>query len=293
MNMVKMGQPLNYSLEFLGGSSTSITFTDYKGEGFDASGNASADFKNEVTDVVKSAANVSEAELSDVSGEKTLIVRTPAFTEDQQKKVIAAVEEKYGVSDKSIEVETISASVSNEMRMDAIVAVLIAAVGMLIYIWIRFKNLAFGASSVIALLHDVMVVLMVYAIGSASITVGSTFIACMLTIVGYSINATIVVFDRVRENRKKLGNTDLAEIVNTSITETLSRSFNTSITTLVMVLCLAVLGVDSIRQFAVPMMAGIISGCYSSVCLAGTIWYFMNRSAQKKAKAKKAGNKKK
>ena len=292
MNMVKMGQPLNYSLEFLGGSSTSITFTDYKGEGFDASGNASADFKNEVTDVVKSAANVSEAELSDVSGEKTLIVRTPAFTEDQQK-VIAAVEEKYGVSDKSIEVETISASVSNEMRMDAIVAVLIAAVGMLIYIWIRFKNLAFGASSVIALLHDVMVVLMVYAIGSASITVGSTFIACMLTIVGYSINATIVVFDRVRENRKKLGNTDLAEIVNTSITETLSRSFNTSITTLVMVLCLAVLGVDSIRQFAVPMMAGIISGCYSSVCLAGTIWYFMNRSAQKKAKAKKAGNKKK
>ena len=293
MNMVKMGQPLNYSLEFLGGSSTSITFTDYKGEGFDASGNASADFKNEVTDVVKSAANVSEAELSDVSGEKTLIVRTPAFTEDQQKKVISTVVEKYGVSDKSIEVETISASVSNEMRMDAIVAVLIAAVGMLIYIWIRFKNLAFGASSVIALLHDVMVVLMVYAIGSASITVGSTFIACMLTIVGYSINATIVVFDRVRENRKKLGNTDLAEIVNTSITETLSRSFNTSITTLVMVLCLAVLGVDSIRQFAVPMMAGIISGCYSSVCLAGTIWYFMNRSAQKKAKAKKASNKKK
>ena len=293
MNMVKMGQPLNYSLEFLGGSSTSITFTDYKGEGFDASGNASADFKNEVTDVVKTAADVSEAELSDVSGEKTLIVRTPAFTEDQQKKVISTVVEKYGVSDKSIEVETISASVSNEMRMDAIVAVLIAAVGMLIYIWIRFKNLAFGASSVIALLHDVMVVLMVYAIGSASITVGSTFIACMLTIVGYSINATIVVFDRVRENRKKLGNTDLAEIVNTSITETLSRSFNTSITTLVMVLCLAVLGVDSIRQFAVPMMAGIISGCYSSVCLAGTIWYFMNRSAQKKAKAKKAGNKKK
>lgn len=293
MNMVKMGQPLNYSLEFLGGSSTSITFTDYKGEGFDASGIASAQFKNEVTDVVKSAAGVSEAEVSDVKGEKTLIVRTPAFTEDQQKKVISAVEDKYEVSDKSIEVETISAAVSNEMRTDAIVAVLIAAVGMLIYIWIRFKNLAFGASSVIALLHDVMVVLMVYAIGSASITVGSTFIACMLTIVGYSINATIVVFDRVRENRKKLGNTDLAEIVNTSITETLSRSFNTSITTLVMVLCLAVLGVDSIRQFAVPMMAGIISGCYSSVCLAGTIWYFMNRSAQKKGKAKKAGNKKK
>lgn len=293
MNMVKMGQPLNYSLEFLGGSSTSITFTDYKGEGFDASGIASAQFKNEVTDVVKSAAGVSEAEVSDVKGEKTLIVRTPAFTEEQQKKVISTVVEKYEVSDKSIEVETISAAVSNEMRMDAIVAVLIAAVGMLIYIWIRFKNLAFGASSVIALLHDVMVVLMVYAIGSASITVGSTFIACMLTIVGYSINATIVVFDRVRENRKKLGNTDLAEIVNTSITETLSRSFNTSITTLVMVLCLAVLGVDSIRQFAVPMMAGIISGCYSSVCLAGTIWYFMNRSAQKKAKAKKAGNKKK
>ncbi|MDD7348334.1 MAG: protein translocase subunit SecD [Clostridiales bacterium] len=293
MNQVRTGQILNYSLDFLGGSSTSITFTDYQGEGFDASGNATSDFKNKITELIKTTAGVKEAELSDVSGEKTLIVRTPAYTEEQQKNVINTVEQTYGVSNKDIEVETISASVSEEMRKDAIVAVLIAAVGMLIYIWIRFKNLAFGASSVIALLHDVMVVLMVYAVGSAAITVGSTFIACMLTIVGYSINATIVVFDRVRENRKKLGNADLAEVVNASITETLSRSFNTSITTLIMVLCLAILGVDSIRQFAIPMMAGIISGCYSSICLAGTVWYFMNRSAQKRAKAKKTAKKSK
>jgi SecD/SecF fusion protein len=128
----------------------------------------------------------------------------------------------------------------------------------------------------------VIVVLMVYAVGSAAISVGSTFIACMLTIVGYSINATIVVFDRVRENRKKAGSrADMSEVVNESITQTLSRSINTSITTLIMVVVLAIMGVDSIRQFAIPMIAGIVSGCYSSVCIAGSVWYFLNKHSKK------------
>ncbi len=198
-NKVQTGQILNYSLDFMGGSSTSITF-DENAQGFDGSGNASADFKTEVTDAVKTAAGVPDAEISDVAGERTLIIRTVDLTEDQQKTVVTAIGEKYGVTKENIEIETISASVSNEMKTDAVIAVIIAAICMLIYIWIRFKNLAFGASSVLALIHDVIVVLMVYAVGSAFISVGSTFIACMLTIVGYSINATIVIFDRLREN---------------------------------------------------------------------------------------------
>ncbi len=283
-NKVQSGQILNYSLDFMGGSSTSITF-DEGAEGFDGSGNASDEFKNEVTEAVKQSAGLSDAEISDVAGERTLIVRTTDLTEDQQKQVVADLGTKYNVAKENIEIETISASVSNEMKTDAVIAVVIAAICMLIYIWIRFKNLAFGASSVIALIHDVIVVLMVYAVGSAFISVGSTFIACMLTIVGYSINATIVVFDRVRENRKTAGSrAEVANVVNESITQTLSRSINTSITTLIMVVVLAVLGVDSVRQFAIPLIAGIVSGCYSSICLAGTIWFFLNKMSKKSKK---------
>ena len=287
-NKVRTGQILNYSLDFMGGSSTSVTFEEGT-NGFDGSGNASDEFKSEVTEAVKASAGVGDAEISDVAGERTLIVRTTDLTEDQQKQVVADLGSKYNVTKDNIEIETISASVSNEMKSDAIVAVVIAAICMLIYIWIRFKNLAFGASSVLALIHDVIVVLMVYAVGSAFISVGSTFIACMLTIVGYSINATIVIFDRVRENRKTAGSrADVAQIVNDSITQTLSRSINTSITTLIMVLVLAIMGVDAVRQFAIPLIAGIISGCYSSVCLAGTVWFFMNKKMKKRAKTDKA-----
>ena len=287
-NKVRTGQILNYSLDFMGGSSTSVTFEEGT-NGFDGSGNASDEFKSEVTEAVKASAGVGDAEISDVAGERTLIVRTTDLTEDQQKQVVADLGSKYNVTKDNIEIETISASVSNEMKSDAIVAVVIAAICMLIYIWIRFKNLAFGASSVLALIHDVIVVLMVYAVGSAFISVGSTFIACMLTIVGYSINATIVVFDRVRENRKTAGSrADVAQIVNDSITQTLSRSINTSITTLIMVLVLAIMGVDAVRQFAIPLIAGIISGCYSSVCLAGTVWFFMNKKMKQRAKTDKA-----
>ncbi len=169
-NKVQSGQILNYSLDFMGGSSTSITF-DEGAEGFDGSGNASDEFKNEVTEAVKQSAGLSDAEISDVAGERTLIVRTTDLTEDQQKQVVADLGTKYNVAKENIEIETISASVSNEMKTDAVIAVVIAAICMLIYIWIRFKNLAFGASSVIALIHDVIVVLMVYAVGSAFISV--------------------------------------------------------------------------------------------------------------------------
>ena len=171
-NKVRTGQILNYSLDFMGGSSTSVTFEEGT-NGFDGSGNASDEFKSEVTEAVKASAGVGDAEISDVAGERTLIVRTTDLTEDQQKQVVADLGSKYNVTKDNIEIETISASVSNEMKSDAIVAVVIAAICMLIYIWIRFKNLAFGASSVLALIHDVIVVLMVYAVGSAFISVGN------------------------------------------------------------------------------------------------------------------------
>ena len=189
------------------------------------------------------------------------------------------------------------------MKNDCIRAVIVALILMLIYIWFRFKDMRFGASAILALAHDCLVVLTVYAV--LRISVGSTFIACMLTIVGYSINATIVIFDRVRENlAKKKKETDLVALVDTSITDTLSRSIFTSLTTFIMVFVLYILGVSSIREFALPIMSGIICGTYSSVCITGSLWFVLRkkfppkyddsgRYHQQKASADKAERKKK
>ena len=172
--------------------------------------------------------------------------------------------------------ETISSTISNEMKSDTILAVVIAIIGMLIYIRIRFSDIRFGLSSIVALVHDVLVVIAFYAV--ARVSVGNTFIACLLTIVGYSINATIVVFDRVRENMAGMTRKDtLEDVVNRSITQTLSRSIFTSLTTLVMVASLYILGVTSIRDFALPLMVGIVCGAYSSVCIAGALWFVLRK----------------
>ncbi len=180
-----------------------------------------------------------------------------------------------------ITAENISSTVSNEMREDAVVAVILSTICMLLYIWFRFKDIRFAASAILALLHDVLIVVGFYAI--ARISVGNTFIACMLTIVGYSINATIVIFDRIREElHYQTKKTDLMAVVNKSITQTLTRSIYTSLTTFVMVAILFVMGVSSIREFAAPLMVGVICGAYSSVCITGALWYVMRTKLGKK-----------
>ena len=159
-------------------------------------------------------------------------------------------------------------------------AVIVATIFMLIYIWFRFSDVRFAASAVTALIHDVLVVLAFYAV--ARISVGNTFIACMLTIVGYSINATIVIFDRIRENLQKMPkNGSIRDVVNTSITETLTRSIYTSFTTFIMVAVLFIMGVASIREFALPPMVGVVCGGYSSVCITGALWYVLRMKFQK------------
>ncbi len=169
------------------------------------------------------------------------------------------------------------------MKSDAISAVILATICMLIYIWFRFKDIRFATSAVIALLHDVLVVLMCYVV--LWISVGNTFIACMLTLVGYSINATIVIFDRIRENLRTMKKRDTyKDVVNASITSTLTRSIYTSFTTFVMVAFLYIMGVSSIREFALPLMVGILCGGYSSVCITGPLWYMMKTGAKRKKK---------
>ena len=169
---------------------------------------------------------------------------------------------------------------------DAVVAVFVATIFMLLYIWFRFKDIRFASSAIIALIHDVLVVLALYAV--ARISVGSAFIACMLTVIGYSVNDTIVIFDRIRENKKVLRDEtpeSLQTLANESITQTLSRSISTSFTTVVMVLMLLILGVTSIREFALPLLVGIVCGTYSSICIATELWYVMKVHIKGKKKA--------
>ena len=215
-----------------------------------------------------------------VQGSTEVVIKTRTLSVEQREAMNTVLVDKFGVEKEKIVAETISSTISNEMRRDALVAVVVATICMLVYIWFRFKDIRFAASSVLALVHDVLVVLAFYAV--ARVSVGNTFIACMLTIVGYSINATIVIFDRIRENLPGLGKGALDELVDKSINQTLSRSIFTSVTTFVMVAALYVLGVTSIKEFALPLMVGIVCGTYSSVCLTGAMWYVFKTKTVKK-----------
>ena len=222
-----------------------------------------------------------------VEGTTQVTIKTRTLSLEERDEVNAALMENFGVDESTVTSQSISSTISGEMLSDAIIAVIVSSICMLIYIWFRFNDIRFGASAIIALLHDVLVVLAVYAL--LRISVGNTFIACMLTIIGYSINDTIVIFDRIRENLGKVVEKQtpemLADIANKSLTQTLSRSINTSITTFIMVFMLFLLGVSSIREFALPLMAGLICGAYSSICIATELWYVMKVHFGKKKMA--------
>ena len=258
---------LNYSLEFSGGTSTNVTF------------NEDMDIKqidSEVTPLVEEVTGDSNVQPTKVVGTNQVIIKTRSLDLDEREALNKALVEKFNVDEKLISAENISSTISNEMRQDAVIAVIVATIFMLLYIWFRFKDIRFASSAVLALLHDVLVVLAFYAV--ARVSVGNTFIACMLTIVGYSINATIVIFDRIRENMHGSKRLDgLEEVVNQSVTQTLTRSIYTSFTTFVMVAILYIMGVSSIREFAAPLMVGILCGAYSSVCITGAMWLVMKK----------------
>ncbi len=271
MNKASIGDMFNYSLDFKGGTSTNVTFNEDM---------TLERISTDVVPVVESITKDASTQTQKVAGTNEVIIKTRALSVDERQALNDALAEKFGVEKEKITAESISGAVSDEMKKDAVVATAIATVCMLVYIWFRFKNIRFAASAVLALVHDVLVVITCYALAKWS--VGSTFIACMLTIVGYSINATIVIFDRIRENLAVQGKQSLTDLVNSSITQTFTRSINTSLTTFVMVFVLYLMGVSSIREFALPLMVGIVCGTYSSVCITGALWYVMTTGKQKK-----------
>lgn len=283
MNSASGGSILNYSMEFRGGTSTNVTFNE----------DMSLDrISSEVVPVVEKITGEAGTQTQKVAGTNEVIIKTRTLSVDEREELDKALVDTFGVDQEKITADSISGAISKEMKQDAVIAVVIATICMLLYIWFRFSNITFAASAVLALVHDVLVVVTFYAVFKWS--VGSTFIACMLTIVGYSINATIVIFDRIRENMKLKKHTQTVEdVVNLSISQTLTRSINTSLTTFIMVFVLFLMGVSSIREFALPLMVGIVCGTYSSVCLTGSMWYLFNQKKEQKAAGERAAKTKK
>ena len=262
------GKALNYGLDFMGGTSTTADF------GKDMT---IEDIENDIVPYVEKVTGDPDVQATKVEGTTQVTIKTRTLSLDERQELEDTLAENCDVDASTITSQSISSTISGEMRSDALKAVIVSCIFMLLYIWFRFKDIRFAASAILALVHDVLVVITVYAL--VRISVGSTFIACVLTIVGYSINDTIVIFDRIRENLAlKTGKQtaeELREVANKSLTQTLSRSINTSITTFIMVVMLYILGVASIRDFSLPLMAGLVCGAYSSICIATELWYVM------------------
>lgn len=271
----------NYSLEFVGGTSTTVNLNEDK---------TLEQINSEIVPIFSEVTGDANVQVQKVAGSNEVIVKTRRLDSSERSTLDEKLISALGIENTAITAESISSTISKEMRSDAIIAVIITCICILIYIWFRFKDMRFAAGSVTALVHDVLVVMTFYALFRWS--VGSTFVACILTLVGYSINDTIVVFDRIRENLAGAGDRrDLQEIVDTSDSQTLSRSVFTSLTTFFMVLCLFIFGTSSVKEFALPLMIGIVCGTYSSIELAPAMWYFLRTSADKKLEEKRAAEK--
>ena len=262
---------LNFGLDFQGGTSTNVTFNeDLSLEQID----------EEVKPVVSGITGDNDIQASKVQGTNEIVIKTRSLSLEERKSLNQALVDHFSVDPEKITAESISGTISGEMRRDAVIAVIVALFLMLIYIRFRFANLRFAGSAILCLCHDVLVLLAFYAMLRWS--VGSSFVACMLTLVGYSINDTIVIFDRIRENQRILRGSSRRDIVNLSVTETFSRSILTSLTTFLAILILFLLGVSSIRDFTLPLMVGTVCGTYSSIGIATALWDLMESRAEKR-----------
>jgi len=218
--------------------------------------------------------------------EEIIIKTSQSLPNEKRIEIFNKFVEAYGLeSDDMRGASQFGPSIGKELQNKAMMSIIIASIGMLIYITFRFEVI-YGVTAIIALVHDVLILLAVYAL--FRIPVNSSFIAAVLTIVGYSINDTIVVFDRVRENVKIMKRASFDDIANTSLKQTISRSINTSLTTGLVIGSLYFLGSESIKEFALPLLAGVITGTYSSIFIASPLWAALKTKMKEKHHYSKA-----
>lgn len=260
---------LNFGIDFKGGTKIVIDF----GNSFD---------KIEIDGVIKEYdSNAVTKTVENTQYE----IKSKDLDETKTSEMFNALKKKYSLEDSAlISQSQIGPSVGKELTRNAIASVLVACIAMLFYIAIRFE-FNFGVAAIVALVHDVLITLAFYAI--FDIPVNNSFIAAMLTIVGYSINDTIVIFDRIRENRHSMRRSTPTEIANTSINKTLARSINTSLTTLIIIGAVNIF-VPTVREFSLPLLIGIAAGAYSSIFIASPVWVLLQKRSPKNKKIKTA-----
>ncbi|HZK57403.1 MAG TPA: protein translocase subunit SecF [Clostridia bacterium] len=231
----------------------------------------------EITDKYDKGANISM-----LGTDKTTVqIRmNEDFNNEERKEIFGEFQAKYDLNEEDLlRADQFGPSVGKEITKKALLAIVISVIGMLVYITFRFE-FSFAISAIIALTHDVLIVLSMYSI--LQVPINSSFVAAVLTILGYSINDTIVIFDRIRENSKFTKKIDYVKIANESIAQSLTRSINTSLTTLITLLALYVLGVEQIREFALPLIVGVVAGTYSSIFIASPLWVMIKQSRKGK-----------
>lgn len=258
---------LNWDVEFTGGTSMEVDM----GGAFE---------NNALEDIVREVTGQTSPQIQQVIGTNSVDIKLQSIDSETRVALMDAVKAAYPGAELT-EANDISGTVSGEMQQAAIKATLIACVAMLLYISLRFRDFRAGGSAIIALIHDVFIVLAAYAL--LRIPVNQSFIAVLLTILGYSVNSTIVIFDRIRENKDSFQTGHAAEKINKSVSQTLARSINTSLTTLFTIGAIYILGVQSIKEFSLPLIVGIVAGAYSSVCISGSIWYTLLPKVEKGA----------
>ena len=263
-----MNGGLNYGIDFTGGTTIQANI----GKNFEV---------DEVRTIIDKYD--SEAIVTYAGNEKDeVIIRTKVALDDtSRKEILDSFASKFAITSSNINFETIGPAIGNELKKQAFLSLVLANIGILIYVSFRFEW-KFGLAAIIALIHDVIAMVILY--GVMKIPVNSSFIAAILTIVGYSINNTIVIFDRIRENMKNVKKVDDVQLVDESISQTMSRSINTSLTTLIAIMALYILGVPAIKDFALPLIVGMVSGTYSSIFLSGPIWILLKNMTKTKTR---------
>ncbi|MCL2095989.1 MAG: protein translocase subunit SecF [Oscillospiraceae bacterium] len=268
----------NWDIDFVGG-----TIMEYN-MGRDLSVSDVEDIESLAVEIL--GANAVSSVVRSGNPAQQVVIKTQDIDTDKRNEIFEALAEKYNITEDDIyRTNNVNPTVGETLTRSTILSVVIASVLMLIYISVRF-DFKSGLATVICLLFDLFVMLTVYSLLQISMNVA--VIAAFLTILGYSINATIIIFDRVRENMKlKRGaNIKFAEIINMSLSQTIARSFNTTLTTFFVLIVLFIIGVPSIRTFVLPLIVGIMSGLFSSLCLAGQLWNFLKGAGEEKSKNK-------
>lgn len=257
----------NLDIDFIGGTTQQYNMQKV----------LTSDDTSKINTIIKSVTG-EEASSIQITGadKKEVLIKTKELSSENRDKIFAELKTVYKLSNADrLSVDNVSATVGKDMTNSAILAIIAASVLMLVYITIRF-NFYSGLAAVIALIHDVVIMLGAYII--LDIPVGTTMIAAVLTILGYSINGTIIVFDRVRENKRLMSKEDFGNIVNTSMWQSMTRNINTAVSTSLVLFMLCILGVISVRNFALPLLIGVLAGAYSDIFISGNMWYLFERN---------------